>query len=69
MTWISTASAVLLVGARPVFVDVADTDLNIDPAALKAAVTPQTKAVIAVHLYGQPAQIQKIRSFCDTHAF
>lgn len=67
MTWISTASAVMLVGGRPVFVDVDDSDLNIDPCELEAAITPQTKAVIAVHLYGQPAQIQKIKSVCDTH--
>ena len=67
MTWISTASAVLLAGAQPVFVDVGETDLNIDPGDLENAITSRTKAVIAVHLYGQPAQIRKIRSICDAH--
>lgn len=67
MTWISTASAVMLAGAQPVFVDVGETDLNIDPGSLENAITSKTKAVIAVHLYGQPAQIQRIRSICDAH--
>ena len=67
MTWISTASAVLLAGAQPVFVDVGETDLNIDPGDLENAITSRTKAVIAVHLYGQPAQIRRIRSICDAH--
>ena len=67
MTWISTASAVLLAGAQPVFVDVGESDLNIDLGDLENAITSRTKAVIAVHLYGQPAQIRKIRSICDAH--
>ena len=67
MTWISTASAVLLAGAQPVFVDVGESDLNIDPGELENAITSRTKAVIAVHLYGQPAQVQRIRSICDAH--
>ena len=67
MTWISTASAVLLAGAQPVFVDVGESDLNIDPGDLENAITSRTKAVIAVHLYGQPAQIRRIRSICDAH--
>jgi len=67
MTWISTASAVMLAGAKPVFVDVGDSDLNIDPTKLESVITPRTKAVIAVHLYGQPAQVHRIQSICDTH--
>ena len=67
MTWISTASAVLLAGAHPVFVDVGESDLNIDPSEITSAITSRTKAVMAVHLYGQPAQVQKIRSICDAH--
>ena len=67
MTWISTASAVMLAGAQPVFVDAGEVDLNIDPGNLENAITSKTKAVIAVHLYGQPAQIERIRSICDAH--
>lgn len=67
MTWISTASAVLLAGAQPVFVDVGESDLNIDPGDLEIAINSRTRAVIAVHLYGQPAQIRRIRSICNAH--
>jgi dTDP-4-amino-4,6-dideoxygalactose transaminase len=52
-TFFATASMVVRMGARPVFADVDPETFNIDPAAVERAVTPRTKAIIAVHLYGQ----------------
>ncbi len=55
-----TALAIVLAGARPVFVDVDDATLNLDPRAVAAALTPRTKAIVPVHLYGHPADLQPI---------
>jgi dTDP-4-amino-4,6-dideoxygalactose transaminase len=52
-----TALACMMVGARPVFADVDPVRMTIDPLAVEAAVTPRTKAVLPVHLYGQPADM------------
>lgn len=59
-TFVATASVVLACGAKPVFADIKE-DYNLDPAAFKAAVTPRTKAVIPVHVYGYPADMDEIR--------
>lgn len=61
-TWIATANVVLYCGATPVFVDVDRTTFNMDPAALAAKVMKQTKAVIAVHLFGLCADIDAVRA-------
>ncbi|MDP2994942.1 MAG: DegT/DnrJ/EryC1/StrS family aminotransferase, partial [Anaerolineales bacterium] len=56
-TFMATASALVWAGLRPIFADVdRDTD-NLDPAAAEAAVTPQTTAIVAVHQFGNPADI------------
>jgi dTDP-4-amino-4,6-dideoxygalactose transaminase len=60
ITWPATANVVVHTGARPVFVDVLDRDLNIDPDAVRAAVTPRTKAIMPVHLAGEPAELDPI---------
>jgi dTDP-4-amino-4,6-dideoxygalactose transaminase len=60
ITWPATANVVVHAGATPVFVDVRDSDLNIDPDAVRRAVTPRTKAVIPVHLAGAPADLDPI---------
>lgn len=65
-TFIATAEGASLCGATPVFVD-HDDYYNIDPSLIENAISSRTKAVIAVHLYGQPAQMQKLRSLCDQH--
>ena len=52
-TFFATAAAVTRLGARPVFVDIDEPTFNIDPARVEAAISPRTKAMIAVHLYGQ----------------
>jgi dTDP-4-amino-4,6-dideoxygalactose transaminase len=60
ITWPATANVVVHCGARPVFVDVRDGDLNIDPEAAAAAVTERTKAILPVHLAGQPADLDPL---------
>jgi dTDP-4-amino-4,6-dideoxygalactose transaminase len=60
ITWPATANVIVHCGARPVFVDVLDADLNIDPAAAAAAVTERTKAILPVHLAGQPADVDPL---------
>jgi UDP-4-amino-4-deoxy-L-arabinose-oxoglutarate aminotransferase len=65
MTFISTPNAALFHGATPVFADVDPKTGLIDPRAVEAAVTPRTRAVIAVHLYGQLADMPALRSICD----
>lgn len=61
-TFIATAWGATLCGATPVFVDVHPESYNLDPVKVAAAVTPKTKAIVAVHLYGQPADIDAINS-------
>jgi 3-amino-5-hydroxybenzoate synthase len=64
-TFVSSASAVATVGAIPVPVDVHATTLNIDAVAAEDAVTDRTRAVIAVHLAGQPCDLDAVRELCD----
>lgn len=61
-TFFATAGAIHNVGARAVFVDISPSTYNIDPAAIAAAITPRTKAIIAVDLFGQMAPIEEIRA-------
>jgi dTDP-4-amino-4,6-dideoxygalactose transaminase len=60
ITWPATANVIVHAGATPVFVDVKDDDLNIDPELARAAVTPRTKAVMPVDLAGQPADLDPL---------
>jgi dTDP-4-amino-4,6-dideoxygalactose transaminase len=62
-TFIATAEAVAHVGAKPVFVDVRDDTGNLDPTLLAEVVTPRTRAIIPVHLYGQPADLEPVLEF------
>ncbi len=64
-TFIATASAVARTGARPVFVDVDRAHLLIDPEQLAERITPRTRGVIAVHLYGQMAPMEQLRQALD----
>jgi dTDP-4-amino-4,6-dideoxygalactose transaminase len=66
-TFIATAEAIRYVGARPVFVDIDPRSFNIDPAAVEAAITDRTAAVLPVHLFGQPADLPRIAALCDKH--
>lgn len=67
LTWIATAMAVRYVGATPVFVDIEPTTLCLDPKKAEAAITPKTKAIIPVHLYGSMADIDKFKAIADKH--
>jgi dTDP-4-amino-4,6-dideoxygalactose transaminase len=60
ITWPATANVIVHVGATPVFADVRETDLNLDPDAAADAVTPRTKAIIPVHFAGQPCDLDPL---------
>ncbi|MEQ1636866.1 MAG: DegT/DnrJ/EryC1/StrS family aminotransferase [Methylococcales bacterium] len=64
-TFIATAEAIKYVGAIPVFVDIDPKTFNIAPEAIAQAITPKTKAVMPVHLFGQPADMARIKQLCD----
>ena len=66
-TFIATAEAITYCGAKPVFVDIDETTYNMDPALLERAITPRTKAVIPVHLYGQMADMDPIMEIARRH--
>lgn len=66
-TFIATAWGVSYVGATPVFVDCLPDTWEIDPAKAEAAITPRTKAIAGVHLYGQPFDIDAISAICKKH--
>jgi UDP-2-acetamido-2-deoxy-ribo-hexuluronate aminotransferase len=63
-TYIATLEAVALLGLRPVLVDVLPTTFMLDPAAVRAALTSRTGAIIAVHLFGQCADLEQLKSIC-----
>lgn len=66
-TFMATAEAISYCGARPVFVDVNETTYTMDPAGLEDAHGPRTKAIIPVHLFGQPADMDPILEFARKH--
>src|SRR6202040_331179 len=66
-TFLATAEAITYCGARPVFVDIDPSTANLDPARIERAVTPRTRAIIPIHLYGRPADMDAIRSIADAH--
>src|SRR5438874_2030079 len=66
-TFMATAEAVTYSGARPVFVDVNEATYTMDPAGLEEALSPRTKAIIPVHLFGQPADMDPILEFARNH--
>lgn len=63
----ATANSVALTGATPVFADIEENYFNLDPAAVEAAITPRTKAIMPVHLYGHPAAMTEFESLCTKH--
>jgi dTDP-4-amino-4,6-dideoxygalactose transaminase len=66
-TFVATVSAIEYAGARPVFVDIEPRYYTMDPAQIEAAITPRTKAIIPVHLYGQPADMDPIADIARRH--
>ncbi len=66
-TFIATAEAISLLGAKPVFIDIEPKTFTMDPAAIERAITSKTKALIPVHLYGQPANMDAICDIARRH--
>ncbi|WP_198139164.1 DegT/DnrJ/EryC1/StrS family aminotransferase [Crocosphaera chwakensis] len=66
-TFIATAETISLTGAKPVFVDIERDTFNIDVEAIEAAITPQTKAIIPVHLFGQPVNMTRLMDIAQKH--
>lgn len=66
-TFVATTEAIGIVGATPVFVDIDAESYNIDPAAIEAAVTARTKAILPIHLYGDPAPMHDIMEIAQRH--
>ena len=67
LTWVATASAVLYRGGTPVFADVEPDSWCIDPEAVRSLITPRTRAIMPVHLYGHPAQADVDRAIAAEH--
>jgi dTDP-4-amino-4,6-dideoxygalactose transaminase len=67
LTWISTSEAVSSIGANPVFVDILEDTFTMDPARLRTAINPSTRAIIPVHLYGLPAELDEILAIAAEH--
>ncbi len=66
-TFVATASSILWAGLRPVFIDIDPNTLNIDPSAIEAAITPNTSAILAVHTFGHPCDIDSIMQIGQKH--
>lgn len=66
-TFIASATSIMMAGARPVFVDIDPISLNIDPAKIEAGITPRTKAVLPVEVFGNPAGLDKICEIAQKH--
>ncbi|MBU0567693.1 DegT/DnrJ/EryC1/StrS family aminotransferase [bacterium] len=66
-TFIATAEVITLLGAKPVFVDIDQQTFNLSPDLIKEAITPRTKAIIPVHLYGQAADLDPILNLARNH--
>ncbi|MGO3233792.1 MAG: DegT/DnrJ/EryC1/StrS family aminotransferase [Microbacterium sp.] len=66
-TFAATGNSVALAGATPVFADIEPRTFGLDPAAVEAAITPRTKGILAVHLYGHPARIHELSDIAERH--
>ena len=66
-TFIATANSILYCNAKPVFADIDEKTFNINPDEIEKKITEKTKAILPVHLYGQPADMERILEICETH--
>jgi dTDP-4-amino-4,6-dideoxygalactose transaminase len=67
ISFVATANCFILEGADPVFADVDASTLNLDPAAVEAAITPRTRAIVAVDMFGYPCELNEIRAIAARH--
>ena len=67
-SWISSASCVLMQGAIPVFVDIEEESFGLDPEKVEEAISPRTKAIILVHMFGLPAKVEEIARLSKRHS-
>lgn len=66
-TFVSSANSILFTGARPVFVDIDESSYNIDPTLIERRITSRTRAILPVHLYGNPCDMEQIMDLADAH--
>lgn len=66
-TFIGTANAIIFTGAKPVFIDIDPDSFNLNPELIENAITPRTKAILPVHLYGQMCSMDEIQAIADKH--
>jgi dTDP-4-amino-4,6-dideoxygalactose transaminase len=66
-SFVATAHSLLWNGIKPVFVDIDPYSFNLDPEKIAAAITPQTTAILPVHVYGNPCNVEKIQKIADKH--
>jgi perosamine synthetase len=67
VSFVASANCFIFEGATPVFADVDPRTLNLDPAAVEAAITERTKAVVAVDMFGYPCELDELRAICERH--
>src|SRR3954464_1329621 len=67
-SFVASANCAIYEGATPVFADVDARTLNLDPAAVEAAITPRTKAIVAVDIYGYPCELDELTAICERHS-
>ena len=66
-TFVASAFSIMHLGAKPVFIDIDRNSQNMDPDLIEAAITPNTKAIMAIHLAGWPCEMEKIQEICNKH--
>jgi len=66
-SFVASANCAIYEGATPIFADVDPDTLNLDPEAVEAAITPRTRAVVAVDIFGYPCELDELRAICDRH--
>jgi len=66
-SWISTSETISQTGAKPIFIDIEEDFFNMDTSLIETRITPRTKAIIPVHLYGQPARIDVVKQICEKY--
>lgn len=68
-TFVATANMILLAGLKPVFVDIEATTYGLDPNRIEDAITPKTRAIMAVHLFGIPCQVKRLKDLAEKYNF